>query len=89
MSKKNNDRYIVGTIIGATVGVVVGLLTAPKSGEETREEIKAKAQAFKEEAACASEEAKKVQKPIDTLKKQARDVVKRGKKSFKDAAGKS
>lgn len=37
MSKK---RFGLGILIGAVAGVVTGLLTAPKSGKETREDIK-------------------------------------------------
>jgi len=36
-------RFGLGIIIGAIAGVVVGLLTAPKSGKETRDDIKNKA----------------------------------------------
>ncbi|MDQ5969707.1 MAG: hypothetical protein QG593_224 [Patescibacteria group bacterium] len=36
-------RFGLGIIIGAIAGVVAGLLTAPKSGKETREDIKNKA----------------------------------------------
>lgn len=32
----------VGVLAGAVVGVVVGVLTAPKSGKDTRDEIKLK-----------------------------------------------
>ena len=36
-------RFGLGIIIGAIAGVVAGLLTAPKSGKETRDDIKNKA----------------------------------------------
>lgn len=38
-------------------GVVAGVLTAPKSGKETRADIKAKAQELKDKAADMSDEA--------------------------------
>jgi gas vesicle protein len=36
-------RFGLGIIIGAIAGVIAGLLTAPKSGKETRDDIKNKA----------------------------------------------
>ena len=37
---KTKQRFSVGLIVGAVAGLVAGLLTAPKSGKETREDIK-------------------------------------------------
>ena len=39
MSKK----FGLGLAVGALVGAVAGILTAPKSGEETRKDLKLKA----------------------------------------------
>lgn len=36
-------KFIAGAIFGIAAGLVAGLLTAPKSGKETRGDIKAKA----------------------------------------------
>jgi len=38
-------KITVGAIIGAIAGIAAGVLTAPKSGKETRSDIKEKAQA--------------------------------------------
>ena len=47
------------TVIGAAVaGVAAGILMAPKSGKETREDIKKKAQEFSSEAEKRTEQAK-------------------------------
>lgn len=40
-------KFGIGVLIGAAVGVVAGLLTAPKSGKETRQDIKNKAHEVK------------------------------------------
>lgn len=44
MSKDGNKKIAVGAAVGAAVGVVAGfvtgILTAPKSGKETRKDIK-------------------------------------------------
>jgi gas vesicle protein len=45
---KNNDsvkKFAVGALVAAAAGYVAGLLTAPKSGKETREDIKDTAKA--------------------------------------------
>lgn len=39
MSKKTSS-FIVGAALGAAAGYATGILTAPKSGKETREDIK-------------------------------------------------
>ncbi len=89
MQEMNRKRFIIGTVLGGAAGVVTGLLTAPKSGQETREEIKAKAAALKEEAENRTKGSGKKQKPINSLKQQAGGVVRKSKKSFKNIAGKS
>ena len=40
MSKDSNKKFALGAIIGSVAGVVTGILTAPKSGKETRKDIK-------------------------------------------------
>ena len=48
---KKGTGLALGAVIGAAVGVVTGVLTAPKSGKETREDIKQKANDAKKQAA--------------------------------------
>ena len=38
--KKDNSKFFLGIILGAAAGLVAGILTAPKSGKETRHELK-------------------------------------------------
>jgi len=38
--KNSTKRFALGTIFAAAAGYVAGILTAPKSGKETRKEIK-------------------------------------------------
>jgi gas vesicle protein len=40
MAKGNARKFAITTAIAATAGYVVGILTAPKSGKETRDDIK-------------------------------------------------
>jgi gas vesicle protein len=43
-------KVLLGTIIGVAAGFVAGVLTAPKSGNDTRAALKAKAEVKKNEA---------------------------------------
>jgi gas vesicle protein len=47
----SKSKIAVGAIIGTVAGIIAGLLTAPKSGKETRADLKAKADELKEETA--------------------------------------
>ena len=47
---KNGRNLAIGVVVAAAVGYVVGLLTAPKSGKETRQDIKDAAVRTKKEA---------------------------------------
>jgi gas vesicle protein len=38
--KSSTKRFAVGTLVAAAAGYVTGILTAPKSGKETRQDIK-------------------------------------------------
>jgi gas vesicle protein len=38
--KKTTKRFAVGTIVAAAAGYLAGILTAPKSGKETRQDIR-------------------------------------------------
>lgn len=38
----SKGKVALGAIIGAAAGVVAGILTAPKSGKETRADLKKK-----------------------------------------------
>ena len=40
--KKSTGHFVLCTIFGMALGVIAGVLSAPKSGKETRAEIKAK-----------------------------------------------
>jgi len=51
-------KLLLGTLIGAAAGFVAGVLTAPKSGKETRDELKKKAEAKKSEAIAKGKEVR-------------------------------
>jgi gas vesicle protein len=47
----NKGRFALGALVGAVAGVIAGLLTAPKSGKETRADLKTKADELKDVSA--------------------------------------
>jgi gas vesicle protein len=83
-------KFAAGALVGAVVGVAAGILTAPKSGKETRADIKAKATNVKNEAVKKGNEVKSKAEEVveDTrdkaveLKKRTENAVKGAKKGF-------
>ncbi len=61
-------KFGLGILIGTVVGVVAGLLTAPKSGKETRKDIKNKA---KEVKGIAERKLKEAYKELGVLAAEA------------------
>ncbi|MCL1876472.1 YtxH domain-containing protein [Candidatus Saccharibacteria bacterium] len=57
-NKSKAKGFAMGAVFGAAVGVVAGLLTAPKSGKETRADIKEKAGEAKDFTVKKAGEAK-------------------------------
>lgn len=82
-------KFALGAIIGTAVGAVVGILTAPKSGKETRADLKAKADAvltdtekkaaeFKTEAVKKAEALKEKAEELKTRTENAVEGTKKG-----------
>lgn len=61
--EKNTKRFAIGAAIAAGVGYLAGILTAPKSGQETRKDVKDAASKAKREA---EKELKKLHSEITT-----------------------
>jgi gas vesicle protein len=66
-------KFGLGILIGAAAGVVTGLLTAPKSGKETRKDLKNKAGELK---GTAERKLKEAHKELDKLSNEAKDKAK-------------
>lgn len=64
MSSKG--RFAVGAVVGAVAGVIAGLLTAPRSGKESRADLKDKTKELKRGA----------RKKMGKLQTKGKDVVK-------------
>ncbi|HLF66574.1 MAG TPA: YtxH domain-containing protein [Gammaproteobacteria bacterium] len=69
-------KFAVGAIIAAGAGYVTGLLTAPKSGRETRKDIRAAALKAK---ADAEKQLKHVHSELNNLLDEAAIIAKKSK----------
>lgn len=86
----SKGKFALGAVFGAIVGGIAALLTAPKSGKETRQDIKNKVDEIKSETAKKAETVKKQAKDVsgdikdqaDTLKKRAENAVKGAREGF-------
>ena len=78
MGDKNKNvagKVVVGVAIGALAGAAAGVLLAPKSGKETREDIKKFAKDTKEKGLELFEQAKaEVNKKIANVKKAGKKI---------------
>ena len=75
----SKGKFALGALFGSAVGVVAGILTAPKSGKETRADIKAKATDIKGAA----------DKKVDEVKNKATEVAGDVKKNAEDLKGRT
>lgn len=77
-------------VLGAVAaGFAAGILTAPKSGKETREDLKRKAEEYKGEAEKRTEQAKAAAKEsVDSIKSGAKKVGNVASDVAKDVKGK-
>lgn len=82
-------KIVIGTALAAAAGYVAGLLTAPKSGKETRQDIKDKAS---ETYAMAEKELKKLHTELNEALAQVGDKISElretGGKKFDDVLDK-
>lgn len=66
-------RFPLGAVVGVVAGVVAGILTAPKSGKETRADIKHKAGELKDGAEKAVDKVvDEAKEAVDKLKKESK-----------------
>lgn len=93
----SKNKFALGTLIGATVGLIAGFLTAPKSGKETRADLKVKAGQVKADAASKTEYAAnkaadfsnetklRAQELVDKAKTEAIDLRQRSERAVEGA----
>ncbi len=81
----NKGKFVLGTVLGAAAGVVAGILTAPRSGDETRADLKARAAELKEEASRRADDMKSEKTGIvGVIKDKILDDTKSSKKATKE-----
>lgn len=69
-------RIALGALFGIATGFVAGILTAPKTGKETREDLKKAAQKTKETVVEEAEKAKAVAaEKSQEVREKAEDVI--------------
>ncbi len=79
MGKIEGKKFAFGTAIAALGGYIAGLLTAPKSGKETREDIKN----------AATKSAAEAERQLKRLHTQLNEVLEEAKKQAIDLTGKA
>jgi gas vesicle protein len=88
--RQNIKRVAIGSSIAAAAGYVAGLLTAPKSGKETRKDIK---QAADKGVAGAEDELKQLRVELDKVVKEAKvsggKAGAKAQKEFKELVAKA
>ncbi len=72
MSKDSNKKWAVGAVIAALAGFIAGILTAPKSGKETREDIKDTANRVVSEA---EKQLKKIHSEMNVVIEDAKELL--------------
>lgn len=70
------NKLAIGAIVGAAAGVVAGILTAPKSGKETRDDIKRKALETKDKVATHKDDLLfRAEEITDDVRAKAADAI--------------
>ncbi len=78
-----SKRFALGAIVGLTAGVIAGMLTAPKSGRETRADLKQRADDMKHKANETAEHVTdKTEEYIERGQAAAKGAVEGAKKGF-------
>lgn len=72
MSKDTSKKWALGAVAAAVAGFVAGILTAPKSGKETREDIKNTANRVVSEA---EKQLKKIHSEMNVVVEDAKELL--------------
>lgn len=69
-------HFGVGLLFGAITGLAAGILAAPKSGQETRKDLKRRADELKSEASHRTDQVKdKTGQVVTEVKQRADDIT--------------
>lgn len=90
MSKPSAKKWAVGAAVAGVAGYVAGILTAPKSGKETRKDIKDTAVKVKSEGEKKLKEAhSELNKVIDQVKDKGEELSGKAKTEFIEIVAKA
>lgn len=82
----SKNRFAFGALIGIIAGAIAGVLAAPKSGKETRSDIKLKAVELKKDASARTEKVKLQSEKVTTeVKDKAKDYRERSERAVEGA----
>jgi gas vesicle protein len=79
MSKNSAKLFAVGSLVAVATGYVAGILTAPKSGKETRKDIKDK----------TAQSVQQAQKQLKKLNSELSDKLDQAKSQLNSATGRA
>jgi gas vesicle protein len=79
MAKGTAKKFAIGTILAAVAGYLAGILTAPKSGKETRKDIKE----------TADKTVSQAEQKLKKLHTQMEELMVEAKKRLSSISGKS
>lgn len=86
MSKDSNKKWAIGAALAGLVGFIAGILTAPKSGKETREDIKNTANRVVSEA---EKQLKKIHSEMNVVIEDAKELLQGKSGKAKEDVGKA
>jgi gas vesicle protein len=82
----SKGKFALGALFGAAAGFIAGIVTAPKSGVETRADIKARADSIKADVAKkAGVFATEAETMVDDAKDKAGDLKDRTERAVEGA----
>lgn len=83
---REEGKLLAAFLIGGLIGAAAALLYAPKSGEETRKEIKKRAKELKKKTVRAAEDLyEEIEELSDTLKRRIEELKQKGHDLSEDA----
>jgi len=87
---KNTGKWAAGAIVAGAAGFVAGILTAPKSGKETRKDIKSAATKAKTEAEKTLKALHSdLNEKINEVKNKGEELTGKAKKEFDEIVDKA
>ncbi|GAB6183366.1 YtxH domain-containing protein [Thermodesulfovibrio hydrogeniphilus] len=83
---REEGKILAAFLLGGVIGAAFALLYAPKSGEETRREIKKKAKELKKKTVRAAEDIYEEMEEIsDMIKRKMKELKEKGHELSEDA----